>query len=85
MERIKMNNDSIIMKKILILLEQIENNMAVRGVRGGGAAHPYPINKGKRVYGRSDYDIDDVETNVIDDDTSPIKISRAFKKDAENV
>tara|TARA_B100000900_G_scaffold409695_2_gene426092 strand:- start:233 stop:433 length:201 start_codon:yes stop_codon:yes gene_type:complete len=64
------------MLKIIRLLEQMENNLHQRGTRGYGASHPY-THGSKRVYGKSDYSIEDDE---VIEDKSPVKVSKAFKK-----
>ena len=62
---------------VIRLLEQMESNLQIRGHRGGGASHPY-IHGSKRVYGKSEYSIDDEEEQ--EEDVTPVRISKAFKK-----
>ena len=57
-------------------LEQMESNLKHRGGRGYGPTHPY-VHGSKRVYGKSDYEVE--EDEVIEDD-SPVKVSIAFKR-----
>ena len=77
-----MNDDSIMMQKVLNLLEQMQNNLAIAGGRGGGPGTVSVINKGRRVYGRSDYSDHDLEHDHEDEqEEGEIKVSRAFLKD----
>lgn len=63
---------------VLRLLEQMESNLQLRGVRGDASSHPYTRGS-RRVYGKSDYSLPEEEEE--EEDTSPVKISKAFKGD----
>ena len=63
---------------VIRLLEQMESNLQLRGVRGDASSHPYRHGS-RRVYGKSDYDVPDEEEEA--EDNSPVKISKAFKKE----
>ena len=66
------------MLAVIRLLEQMESNLQQRGGRGYGASHPY-VRGYRRVYGKSDYSVDDEEEHG-EVTQRPVKISRAFKK-----
>ena len=68
-----------IIKKII--KEDEERVLNVRGGRGYGVGHPYPVKKGPRV----NQDLGDPgpyePVNTQSKDEIPVKISKAFKKD----
>lgn len=81
-----MNDDSIIIHRALNILEQIQNNLAIQGGRGGGPGMPKKIFKGRRIYGQSDYSDHDLEhDHDHEEEEGKIKISRAFLKDDVDV
>ena len=68
-----------IIKKVI--REQDENVLNVRGGRGYGVGHPYPIKSGPQVSqdlgSPGPYEDDEQEENK----DKPVKISKAFKKE----
>ena len=68
-----------IIKKVI--REQDENVLNVRGGRGYGVGHPYPVKSGPQVSqdlgSPGPYEDDEQEEN----EDEPVKISKAFKKE----
>ena len=64
-----------------IIREQDEKVLNVRGGRGYGVGHPYPVKSGPQVNqdlgSPGPYEDDEQEEN----EDEPVKISRAFKKE----
>ena len=72
--------DTELLRKIV---EQIENNLQLRGGRGHGHPHSHNKHGYRRYYGRSalDYEYDFFEDDPTETQTNsqPVKISKAFK------
>ena len=65
-------------KEILLsIINEIENKINLRGVKGYGVGHPY-ANRRKIGYGKIDINKEDNNTQSFN---KKVKISRAFKKD----
>ena len=64
-----------------IITEQDENVLNVRGGRGYGVGHPYPVKSGPQVNqdlgSPGPYEFED----DIESENEPVKISKAFKKE----
>lgn len=77
----------------LKLIRENENILNIRGGRGYGVGHSYPVKGPKNVYGKSDIqiqldneEIDDNEEILNDNNeelNKKVKISRAFKNKKE--
>ena len=64
---------------LLSLLNENDNNLNLRGIRGYGVGHPVPIKKRPRpVYGEVTLSSDEDDNS--NQQQAPIKISRAFLK-----
>ena len=70
-------------KVIKKLLENFEGNLQLRTARGFSASHPYKIGGYARVYGKSDYDIDDAIENEVENEENfeKVEVSKAFHED----
>ena len=70
----KMQQLIMIIKKII--KEENEKNVHLRGGKGYGASHPYPVkSEPLPIYGEI------VINDQVEKDEEPVKISKAFKKD----
>ena len=74
-----MTSDTDILKKFIDLIENAK--LKVRGGRGYSAGHPYQEKDFNPVYGKSDHEPDEEEAP---EDESPVKVSRAFDKEADD-
>jgi len=69
-------------RRVIRILEQMESNLSVRGLRGG-PGHAYRKHGYRRVYGRSEHDDTD-EVPEIEPDDGSIKVSKAFEKEDDD-
>ena len=70
----KMQQLIMIIKKII--KEENEKNVHLRGGKGYGASHPYPVkSEPLPIYGEI------VINDQVEKDEEPVKISKAFKKE----
>ena len=72
-------------KLIESILNELENNLQLRGHRGYGAGHPHQMGKVKRVYGQSQIEYDEAQeeydkSTIVSDEEPhvPVQISKAF-------
>jgi len=65
------------------LLEGLDDNLQLRTARGYAASHPYQQGQPMRIYGKSDYEYEEEEEELIEvpDNFKKVKVSKAFSGD----